>query len=129
MDVRHPRQRRSLVGNQYIAANARRREIFLHGGVFGVIALDGAGMVTGFDDGNELIETGSRWHQSLMVARKAAPSTAPALRACLCRAAALAGDAADGSVGNCGDRRVDLPIELGVDHASKFGPLKGPVLA
>src|SRR5271168_940392 len=102
MDMRHPHQRRPLVGNQCVAANARRREILLHCGIFGVIALDGAGMVTRFDDANELIETGSRWHQSLLenlVAGKAAPSTAAGVASRLCRAAALPGGAADGSVG------------------------------
>src|ERR1019366_641647 len=63
INVRHPRQDTALVGDQHVAADARRRQVLLHAGILGVIVLDRAGMVAGFDDRNELIETGSRWHQ------------------------------------------------------------------
>jgi len=50
------------VGDEDIAPDARWRRILLHAGILGIVALDGAGMIAGFNDGNELIETGARRH-------------------------------------------------------------------
>src|ERR1700738_1191175 len=61
--MRHPRQHAALVGDQQVAADTRRRGILLHAGILGVIALDGAGVIAGFNDGDEFFETGARRHE------------------------------------------------------------------
>src|ERR1700732_1374996 len=62
--MRHPRQCRSLVGNQHVATDARRRRVLLHAGIVRIVALDRTSMVAGLDDRNELIETGPRRHHT-----------------------------------------------------------------
>src|SRR5206468_12805898 len=59
----HPRQDRALMRNQHVAAKARGCGVLLHARVFSVIALDRTDMIAGFHDRNELVETGSRWHE------------------------------------------------------------------
>src|ERR1019366_390528 len=64
IDMRHARQNAALAGDQQVAAAARRACVLLHAGILGVIALDGAGMIASLDDGDKLIETGSRRHET-----------------------------------------------------------------
>src|SRR5262249_45090943 len=52
-------QHGALMRHQAVAADARRRSVLLHAGVFGVVTLDRAGMVAGDDKGDELVETGA----------------------------------------------------------------------
>jgi len=59
IDMRHERQYAALMRHQTIAADARRACVLLHAGIFGVIALDGAGVIAGLDHGDELIEKGA----------------------------------------------------------------------
>src|ERR1700730_7075258 len=56
--MRHARQHATLVGDQQAAVRLWRGGVFLQAGIFGVIALDRAGMIAGFDDSDKLIETG-----------------------------------------------------------------------
>ena len=56
IDVRHARKDAALVRDQQIAPNARRASVLLHAGIFGVIALDGAGVIAGLDHGDEFIQ-------------------------------------------------------------------------
>src|SRR4051794_20071627 len=58
IDLGCPRENAALMRNQPVAADPRRRGVLLHAGVFGVIALDGVGMVAALDDGNELHREG-----------------------------------------------------------------------
>jgi hypothetical protein len=48
--------------DQDVAADARRCGVLLHAGILGVIAFDGAGVIAGYDGGNEFMETGTRRH-------------------------------------------------------------------
>src|ERR1700704_3556069 len=64
IDMRHPGQYAALVRDQEVAADAGRRGVLLHAGILGVIALDGAGMIAGFNGGDEFIETGARRHRT-----------------------------------------------------------------
>src|SRR6266478_6259318 len=64
VDIAHARQNAALMGDQRLAADPRRRRVLLHAGILGVIALDGAGVIAGFNDGDKLIQAFSRWHQT-----------------------------------------------------------------
>src|ERR1035437_5387091 len=64
IDMRHARQNAALAGDQQVAAAARRACVLLHAGILGVIALDGAGMIACLNNGDELIESGSRRHET-----------------------------------------------------------------
>src|SRR6266550_2575100 len=64
IDMRHARQNAALVSHQQIAADARRRRVLLHAGIFGVIALDSAGMIASLNNGDKLIKTRSRRHET-----------------------------------------------------------------
>ena len=68
--MRHARQNAALMRNEYVATDARRRRVLLHAGILGVIALDGAGVIAGFNDGDEFIETGARRHETSNVGRQ-----------------------------------------------------------
>ena len=63
----HTRQNAAFMGDQQAPPDPRRRRILLHAGILGVIALDGAGVVTGLNDGDELIQAFSRRHKTSKV--------------------------------------------------------------
>src|SRR5260370_11289444 len=69
IDMRHARQHAALVGDQHVAADTRGCRIFLHAGILGVIALDGAGVIAGLNNGYKLIQAFSRWHRTSSAAR------------------------------------------------------------
>src|ERR1700694_3187302 len=64
IDMRHARKDAALVRDQNVATDARRGCVLLHAGIFGVIALDGAGMITGLDDSDKFIQAFSRRHET-----------------------------------------------------------------
>jgi hypothetical protein len=54
-DALRPLERCALMRHEDVTAYPRRGGIFLHAGIFGVIALDGAGVIAGYDNRNELV--------------------------------------------------------------------------
>src|SRR5260370_29818148 len=67
IDMRHARQHAALMRDQHVATDARRACVLLHAGIFGVIALDGAGVIASLPDGDKLIQALSRRHETSSV--------------------------------------------------------------
>src|SRR6266446_5672046 len=61
VDMAHTRQNAAFMGDQQAPPDPRRRRILLHAGILSVIALDGAGVVAGLDNGDKFIQSLSRW--------------------------------------------------------------------
>src|SRR5260370_36606107 len=55
------------MGDQHVGTEGRGACVLLHAGIFGVIALDGAGVIASLHDGDKLIQALSRRHETSSV--------------------------------------------------------------
>src|SRR5581483_8947588 len=64
IDPGHARHYLALMGDELVASLPRRCQVLLHGGIFGIIALDGTGMIARLDGRNEFIDSRTRGHET-----------------------------------------------------------------